>query len=90
MLPALVTERYIVVMSMLPRMPHNMTIAISKDFDSLQAIDIINPATLSVVATITKDQSGSPLTNAGSQGNPVNQSRTWNDGVFLEARAQAP
>ena len=51
----------------------------------LQTIDIINPANLSIVATITKDQSGAPLTNAGSDGNPVNQSRTWNDGVFLEA-----
>ncbi len=41
---------------------------------------------MSIVATIMKDQSGAPLTNAGSNGNPVNQSRTWNDGVFLEAR----
>ena len=52
----------------------------------VQTIDIIDPVGLTVVNSITADQSGAPLTNAGSDGSPVNTSRTWNDGVFLEVR----
>ena len=41
---------------------------------------------MEVVKNITVDQSGAPLTNNGSVGNPVNQTRTWNDCVYLQVR----
>lgn len=50
----------------------------------LQAIHFVNAGSLQVVKTITQDQSGQPLTNAGSVGSPVNTSRTWNDAAFLQ------
>ena len=51
-----------------------------------QTIDIIDPVRLTVVASITEDQIGAPLTNAGSDGaaGSVNETRTWNDAVFLQ------
>ncbi len=39
---------------------------------------MVDPNGLKVTKSITKDQSGAPLTNA------QNQSRTWNDATFLE------
>ena len=39
---------------------------------------------MEIVANITEDQSGAPLTNTGLVGNPANTSRTWNDAVLVE------
>ena len=50
----------------------------------MQIIHIVDPTTMEIVANITKDQSGAPLTNTGSVGNPENTSRTWNGAVLVE------
>ena len=50
----------------------------------LQVIHIINPSNLSVVANITRDNLGAPLTNNGSIGGDSSTSRTWNDAVLVE------
>ncbi|DBA84774.1 hypothetical protein WJX77_006512 [Trebouxia sp. C0004] len=52
-----------------------------------QVIHIINPFTLSIVANITRDNFGAPLTNNGSVGGDTNTSRTWNDAVLVENQA---
>ncbi len=52
----------------------------------MQAIDIIDPVRLTVVKSITTDQSGATLSNEGSNGGSANESRTWNDAVYLQVR----
>ncbi len=53
-----------------------------------QAIHMVDALNLRVVKNITVDQSGAPLTNAGSVGATDNDtSRTWNDATFLEVCA---
>ena len=44
---------------------------------------------LTVVKTLTTDQSGAPLTNEGSNGGSANESRTWNDAVYLQVLCPA-
>ena len=52
-----------------------------------QAIHVVDALNLQIVKNITSDQSGAPLTNAGSVGSSDNDtSRTWNDATFLEVR----
>ena len=50
----------------------------------VQAVDNIDPVRLTVIKSLTTDQSGAPLTNAGSNGGSTNDSRTWNDAVYLQ------
>lgn len=46
-------------------------------------VAIINPTTMTLVANLTADSNGDPLTNAGAVGSQ-NESRTWNDPAFLQ------
>ena len=61
---------------------------------SLQAVHIIDPTTLTVTKTLANDAQGLPLTSAGSEGSGVavgsatNDSRTWNDAVYVEVRLE--
>jgi hypothetical protein len=50
----------------------------------VQAIQVVDPVTLSIVANITRDNLGSPLTNNGSVGGSTTTSRSWNDAVLVE------
>ena len=56
------------------------------DIFPLQAVNIINPTTLSVTKTLTTDPTGQPLTNAGADGATANSSITWNDAVYVDVR----
>ena len=48
----------------------------------VQAVHLINPANLSVMKTITRDQDGNTLSNVGAEGGGFNISRSWNDVVL--------
>ena len=52
----------------------------------MQTIQIINPSNLSVIANITSDQYGYPLTN---QAGGKNVSKLWNDAVFIQVSTYA-
>ena len=50
-----------------------------------QAIHVVDALNLKVLKNITTDQSGNPLTNAGSVGATGNDTtRGWNDAAYLE------
>jgi hypothetical protein len=53
----------------------------------LQAIHVVDALNSKVLKNITTDQSGNPLTNAGSVGAIGNDTtRGWNDATYLEVR----
>ncbi len=47
----------------------------------MQVIQVIDPANLTVVANITRDQYGDALVNT-AEGRNV--SRAWNDGLYIQ------
>ena len=54
----------------------------------MQAVHVINPANLSIVKTITRDQDGNTLSNVGANGGGSNISRSWNDAVLARVRVR--
>ena len=53
----------------------------------MQTIHVIDPLNLTVLANITSDQYGLPLTN---QAGGKNDSKLWNDAVFVQVRLHDP